>query len=457
MSTVRNLSEYKEIRNCIKNLIVHPTQFMESLKSVQKLGSGTYNDVFTFVCNSYPVVLKVSYYDPHVLTYIINNIQDRIRLHKKKITLDDEAKELAVSLNKIDPVKIKNNYSIVCRLLIDYNVCDHFVYIYHHTDFKGFHSRVRHLLPEKRLLNEHNRFTNISFHEKFNGNLHQFLAAERLTEKQVTSVIFQVIYALCCLQHYLPGFRHNDLSTSNILINKYASKGNCLLQYNVYDFSLQIQDCGVFAAIWDFDLSHAPGWLCSSKRVNSKNDIQKHAMNLRNFVILQSRFANYQKDLSVRYINDSFNLSFDVYFFLHNVHKIIKNKKSYVNLKDFIGKTLGIVNDDSQLETYQHYPEERLFPHNLIKDPFFSNTLGFFPIVENDMYTLIKQSLKEVPVSFICDRVSSDSDAGEHHYKETRLVSKNTKPFQPENGIIYSFAIKNKEEINNHIHQSALS
>jgi len=50
-------------------------------------------------------------------------------------------------------------------------------------------------------------------------SLTQF-AQTKCTEYQIKSVLFQVIYTLLSIQHYLPSFRHNDLHMSNVLIQE---------------------------------------------------------------------------------------------------------------------------------------------------------------------------------------------------------------------------------------------
>lgn len=53
---------------------------------------------------------------------------------------------------------------------------------------------------------------------------------EDLSAEQLKICVFQVLYALACFQRALPGFRHNDLHMSNILLSQRAPLKSYLLE-----------------------------------------------------------------------------------------------------------------------------------------------------------------------------------------------------------------------------------
>ena len=74
------------------------------------------------------------------------------------------------------------------------------------------------------------------------------------TDDLVRALVFQVVYTLACLQQLFPSFRHNDLSTNNVLVKPAEHRRAC---YNVGGVCFYVS-AGYTAALADFDFTHVP-------------------------------------------------------------------------------------------------------------------------------------------------------------------------------------------------------
>lgn len=411
----RDFDQCKAIRKQLKHILNNFNDFRLSFKkSIHKIGSGTYNDVFKVSVtldddNTEDIVMRLSYYDSHVLNGILKSLDGLITKENRRITLSDKALKHASHLNRVDPVKIKNNYSLVCRSLIQHNICPHYVFIFHYADFRNFSSMVRHLLPEKRLMHPQQEFTNISFHELFTSNLHHCIVHGLIDDRfQIKQIIFQVLFSLFTLQHYLPGFRHNDLSTSNILV-KLHDKKHSNARYKVGTSSFLLKNSKVFAAIWDFDLAHAPGRCVRLDNFSEKTNGE--GLNLRNYIILQDKFKNYKKDASVQNINDRYNPSFDTYFFLSSFKKSCHGDDRFKEALEFIASVVPFT--ESEWPTYIDHNVEKLHPTALMNHSYFTEIRS----TEIELHQARKEApceygLKPLPLYFMCE--AQDGISSQH-------------------------------------------
>jgi hypothetical protein len=399
-------------------------------KNLHRIGSGTYNDVFSLNLTIPPsgmvgVVIRLSYYDGQVLRDALKSVDGQVFLQRRRARLSEEALKMASRCNRADPVKVKNNYSVFYRSLIEHNVSPHFVYIYHYTDHRNFAEGVKHLLPEKRLSQPQQEFTNVSFHELFTTNLHHALVHKLLSSTaDVRSIVFQVVYSLAAMQHYLPGFRHNDMSTSNILLkmapSAAASEANApsggaptapWYEYEVAGMRFHVPDRGVFAAVWDFDLAHAPGRCTRLDHHTDRNNGE--GLNLRNYLLLNSRFSTYKKDLSVRNINAMPNASFDMYFFLNSLRKSLRGNAALRPVLQFAKSLLGADaaggKEGGDLPTYAGAHDAALDPVNVLRHSFFDELRARADDASGSgsgsgmAPAAAAYSFREIPLRFVCE------------------------------------------------------
>ena len=365
--------------------------------TVKRIGSGTYNDAFKITLpfnQTTDIVMRLSYYDKNVLAAALNSLEGNIFKDGRKLNVPDDAMRRAIHLNRFDPVKVKNNYSLVCRYLIDMDVCPNYVYMYHYADAHSMFGQLRHMLPEKRLLQPQQDFSNTSFHELFDCNLYHALVHRLITdESELRSIVFQVIYALHILQFYLPGFRHNDLSTSNILLKlpKSDVQVHHIVEYVMMGKRFNLKSEHAFAAVWDFDLAHSPGRCTRLGKYSVKDDWE--GVNLRNTIITRDKFSNYTRDLSVRNINGKFNPAFDTHFFLCSLRKAIKKIGGFKATEAFINELIPSSDQD-----YTDKIKSVLFPQNLVMHTYFSGLSSKLSTSPSISY-----SVKPIKLVFACE------------------------------------------------------
>jgi hypothetical protein len=111
------------------------------------------------------------------------------------------------------------------------------------------------------------------------------------------TLIFQVVYTLACLQKLFPGFRHNDLSSNNVLVK--PAPPECT-RYAFADMHPVYTSTPFLAALADFDFTHVPNHdVLSNERVLSgKYKIQAHPNN-----------------------------SYDTHLFLNSIYKCLKRRR----------------------------------------------------------------------------------------------------------------------------------
>lgn len=226
--------------------------------SVRHLGSGKYGDVFSVrdQAGGHRVAMKVSYY--------------------RDCTLSDVARcarrgdmEAALAAKRADAVSVSSQFCRVTARLVG-GVSPHFVVVYTDTDCDGLAERLRHLLAARlaALTPVQRRHTNVCFMERFDGSLTDWLTrAPRLDDRVVRGIVFQVLYTLACLQRVLPGFRHNDLSTNNVLV-RVAARQAVEATYVFRGAAFHVRGLPVLVALTDYDFVHVPGHaLLSNERI----------------------------------------------------------------------------------------------------------------------------------------------------------------------------------------------
>jgi hypothetical protein len=310
MALNRDMARYREVSSMLAacNLSV---PFMD--KPPRLIGAGSYNDIFCIKCKGHNMVLRLSYYS----SYTLNKVQALIQLKLPYKQLIRKAR----GVTDLDPVTVKNNYSQLCNMLVDTGVCPHFVYMFHQKDVKCFAAMVRDQIKPERMRNNLSfRYNNVSFHEKYQSSLR--LKLKQLTDLQLVCAVFQVLFALAVLQHYVPNFRHNDLSLDNVLVSVCKPTPNRYVQYCIGGVTYWLPDAGIMTAVTDFDLAHAPATV-------TWNDGKSKPYGLQNQLIAKDQFGNHT-DVQARNINASANRSFDTYYFLYRLREALGHRPSTV-------------------------------------------------------------------------------------------------------------------------------
>lgn len=365
----RDFEKVHDLRETIRHM---ECQSMD-MKSLQYLDGGTYNDVFwyTFPPNT-RVAMRLSYYKTRTVQYIINLMQHEVG-NFGYTYLTNKGKQNILT----DPLIIKNNFATFTNMLCEKHICPHFVYQYGYKNCKGIvdlvQKNIRRDKGNKRFFERDftkvsREYNNISFQEAFDTTLWDIIAEEarnlengelRTAPFDVMSIVFQVIFSLAVMQHYLPTFRHNDLSPKNILIKRLHGKIHPLT-YRLYRWNYKIKNVNVFAAIHDFDLSHADA---SVVRLDGRDMTD---MNMRNDVIMGNKFQA-STNVHARRINQTFNPSFDSHMFLFGLRASLRAKGIHEPAFEKLCNDLGMAEDSHYTDRVQ----PSLFPANILNHGYF--------------------------------------------------------------------------------------
>lgn len=223
---------------------------------VRQLGSGKYSDAFkVWSSGGRTVALKISYFSDSTIQSFAQHAQhgDRDGAHAAK---DKDAVSVSMAM------------AAVAQQLRLHEVTPHIVRVYCEADVSNLPTRFKPLLANRlaRLTPRQVRYSHASLMELYTCNLTKFMLRCAPTDSVVRPLLFQVVYTLACLQALFPGFRHNDLSSNNILIKR--SSPTC----RQYTFGGQTWYTLTpwFAALADFDFVHVPGHaVLSNERVLS--------------------------------------------------------------------------------------------------------------------------------------------------------------------------------------------
>ena len=318
--------------------------------------TGSYNDILAIMIQGYSLVMRLSYYSPYTLA----RVQALIRQDMPYRDLLHRARRITA----LDPVQIKNNMARVCNVLADTGVCPHFVYMFAERDVKCFAQLLRDQLKPERMRNMLSfRYNNLSFHERFQSSLR--VKVRQLSELQLHCAMFQVFFTLAILQQNLPEFRHNDLSLDNVLLNVYVPKADNYIHYRIGSIDYYTPDVGVFCAVTDFDLAHAP-CVVNLHQANMKN------ITLMNHLIAKDQFGGHD-DEQARRINASHNPGFDAYYFLFRLADALKKPAAASpggQHARFLRKVQGL----GVLQEGVRYIDKTipsLHPSALLRGPFF--------------------------------------------------------------------------------------
>lgn len=295
---------------------------------LRHVGSGKYSDVFKVQPGGKGgkgVMMKISYYRDDTLCNFI-----------KRAKAGDVRG--ALRAKKLDSIQVSSNFAKVTAGLLD-TVSPHFVLVYCDYDCKSFAPRLGVLLRErlKDLTPFQKRYNNVCFMEVFHNNMTKYLTGYKYDETTLRSMVFHVVYTLAALQKLFPGFRHNDLSTNNVLVKKLRSAP--VLSYT-FDGQTFYTQAPVLVALSDYDFTHVPNHpQLSNERV---------------------MFGKYKVDGRA-------NDSYDTHFFLKSVMKCIQRRtKEFPKTWEFLQR-LRMRQEDRQ----NNQVFARLRPSALLKDPYF--------------------------------------------------------------------------------------
>jgi hypothetical protein len=303
-------------------------QKMPGQALVAHVGSGKYSDVFKVQAakGAKAVVMKVSYYHDDTLC----NVAKRAKRGDWRG---------AAAAKRQDSIQVSHAFARLTSGLLE-RVSPHFVYVFCDRDCTRFAARLGDLLKQrlKELTPHQAKYNNVCFMEVFHDNLTNYLVRGKYTEASLRSMLFQVVYTLGALQKRLPGFRHNDLSTNNVLVKKLRNRP--LLSYRFGSQTFYVAN-NVLPALSDYDFTHVPGHPgLTNERVQSG----KYSVDGRR------------------------NDSYDTHFFLKSVLRCIQRRAAQFPQTWAFVKRLGMREEDRQNNSVI----ARLKPAALLRDPYFA-------------------------------------------------------------------------------------
>ena len=294
--------------------------------SIKKIGTGKYSDIFAVHRGADSFAMKISYYTEDTIDKFI----------KKKRYGDLEG---AKREKDQDSIVISKRFSEVTNMLLDKKITPHFVRVFEERDVKNFAAKIPGL--EKRLQNlsaYQRMYNHITFMELFDTDLTRLLTYKVLEDNEIKNIIFQIIYTIAATQHVLTGFRHNDLSTNNVLI-----RNNRVKTVTRYDAGGMIfyTPSKYHVGVADYDFLHVP----SVKILNNRRVMS----------------GNYK-------VGDETNVSYDVHLFVKSIYKcLIKSYSSDTDTHKFL----------NSLETFEddRHPHEipSLTPLKLLEHEYFDS------------------------------------------------------------------------------------
>lgn len=291
------------------------------------IGAGKYSDVFNVSEDGRAVIMKLSYYRDDT----INNVTKNIR-----------TPNTALAVKAKDSINVSKVMSKVASELIKDGVSPHFVLVFCEADCVGLVSKLRGLLRKRISTSTPTqlKFNHVCFMEVFTTDMTRWLRTEPRGDA-IRATIFQVLYTLAALQLRLPGFRHNDLSTNNVLVKRLRKPFTGTYSTPVGDFYVgEDADLRALIALSDYDFAHAK------------------VKGLQNERILSNKYK----------VSAANNNTYDTHFFLKSVMKNNKDpevhaflaslplRKDIDRLEDFVnGKIKGIVVQGMEpLDILQH-------------------------------------------------------------------------------------------------------
>ena len=305
---------------------VSATDMPEEDISLKQIGTGKYSDIFAVYRGSDSFAMKISYYTEETIN----------KFMKKKKSGDLEG---AKREKEQDSILVSEKFSKVTTVLLDKKLTPHFVRVFEEQDVKNFAIKIPGL--EKRLQNlsvYQKMYNHVAFMELFDTDLTRLLTHKTLEEDEIKIVIFQVIYTIAATQHALPGFRHNDLSTNNVLIRNNRKK--TIYRYDVGG-EVFYTPTKYYVAVTDYDFVHIPSIrIMNNRRVTS---------------------GNYK-------VSDDTNVSYDVHLFIKSVLKCFTKVYSTETETHRFLNSLETFTDD-------RHPHEilSLNPRNILKNKYFDS------------------------------------------------------------------------------------
>lgn len=213
--------------------------------NIAYIGSGRYSDVFRISNGRFTVIMKLSYYRDNTLADFTKEL---------KAGHPDAARHVKNS----DSIMVSNAFSSMTNALVNAYNSPHFVYIYCTSDCQNMAQKLAPLIPARLKTSTATqlKYNNVCFMEPFSSDMTKWIRgrSRTLNDTNMRNAIFGVVYTLALLQKKYPGFRHNDLSTNNVLVKRTSPQS---IGYKIDGMQFLVST-PVLTALSDYDFTHVP-------------------------------------------------------------------------------------------------------------------------------------------------------------------------------------------------------
>jgi len=216
-------------------------------ETITFIGAGRYSDVFKVTNGRQSVIMKLSYYRDNTLCDFVSKLRHG----------DSEGARKAK--NK-DSIMVSTAFATATNSLVARKASPHFVFVYCSQDCRNLAPRLQALLASrvKSSTKIQLKYNNVCFMEQYTSDMTQWIRGKARTVNDLTlcKAIFAVVYTLAVLQKAYPGFRHNDLSTNNVLVKKLRTP---MTAGYVFDGkTYYVPAMPLLVSISDYDFTHVP-------------------------------------------------------------------------------------------------------------------------------------------------------------------------------------------------------
>jgi hypothetical protein len=320
---------------------------MDAKETVTFLGAGRYSDVFKVSNGRQTVIMKLSYYRDSTLNDFVSKLRNG-------------DKEGARKAKNKDSIMVSSSFANATNTLMAKKASPHFVYVYCNADCRHLADKLASVIPPNRMKESSKiqlKYNNVSFMEQFSSDMTHWIRGKSrtVTDETLQKAIFAVVYTLAVLQKTYPGFRHNDLSTNNVLIKSLRKPMN--IGYAFDGQSYYVKEMPVLVALSDYDFTHVPGHhsLANERVINGK----------------------YQ-------VTETPNKTYDTHFFLKTVLKNLKASRRNVPATMAFLDSLPFNQELDRLDTKQI---RGLEPDVLLQHPYFDSLRRSIPRNVTEKYS----------------------------------------------------------------------
>ena len=317
---------------------------------ITHIGSGKYSDVFKIQKGKHSTVMKLSYYRDDVM-------------HRLARALRIGDIDGAETVKNSDAIAISSNFSKYTNAFIEADVCPHFMAVYGDVDCSYMTEKLKALLKNRLTTASpvQLKYNNVSFLEEFDSNLTKYMsnARSRYTDETLRALIFQLVYTLAVCQRLFPGFRHNDLSTNNVLVKRLPKPMSATYKLNDRDV-FYVTHVPILVALADYDFLHVPN---HSGLINER--------------VTSGRYK----------VDEDTNPTYDTHFLLKSILKCIRSRaQAFPSTMGFLSSIPMDPNTD-RLSGYI----PGLEPRSLLTNPYFLPLR--VPLTTKHVYSLEPKTL----------------------------------------------------------------